>query len=137
MGELCSPTIDALVVPDSDVWVRFGRGVEALVPAGTVLEVSCSAVGAPDDLKLAEPLVMSIGDAWLRLSNDRLRFLSSLAKVRVSKAILHPDGSVDLEGGARRGLDRAARGGLDQASKRLSKLVRSAPQFSKVRQFLD
>lgn len=137
VGELSSPAIDALVVPDGDLWVRFGGGMELLVPSGSVLEVSSSAAGPPDDLKLTRPLVVSIGDAWLRLSHERLRFLSSLAKVRISGATLHPDGSVDLEGGARKGLDLAVRGGLSRASERLSKMVKSSPQFRMVREFLD
>jgi hypothetical protein len=137
LGEIDSPSIDALAVPDGDLWMRFGRGIEVLIPAGSVLEFSCAAVGPPTDLTLAGPLVIvSVGDAWVRLSNDKLRFLSSLARVRISRAILHPDGSVDLEGGARRGLDRAVRSGLNRASARFSKLVKHAPQFSIVRDFL-
>jgi hypothetical protein len=101
------------------------------------LEFTSVAVGPAADLKLDRPLVVSVGNAWVCLSHDRLRFLSSLARVRISKAVLHPDGSVALEGGARRGLDRAARGGLNRASERLSNLVKSAPQFSMVRAFLD
>ncbi len=136
MRGLANPTVEALAVPDGDLWMRFGGGMEVLIPAGSVLEVTGAAVGPPDDLKLTEPLVVSIDDAWLRLSHNRLRFLSSLARVRISKAVLHPDGSVNLEGGARLGLNRAVRGGLVRASERLSTLVRSAPQFSMVRAFL-
>jgi hypothetical protein len=136
VAELNSPSIEARAVPDGDLWVAFGGGVEVRIPAGSMLEVSGSAVGDPDNLTLGSPLVVSIGDAWLRLSKRHFGYLSRLAKVRITRATLHPDGSVDIEGGARRGLDRAVRGGLERASARVSTLVRSAPQFSLVRAFL-
>jgi len=131
-----SPSIEATAIPDGDLWMRFGGGLEVRVPAGSVLEVSGAAVGAPDDLTLVAPLVVSIGDAWLRVSSGHLGYLSRLARVRITRATLHPDGSVAIEGGARRGLDLAVRRGLDRASSQLSRLVKSAPQFSIVRSFL-
>ena len=56
--------------------------------------------------------------------------------VRIDGATLHPDGSVHLEGGARGGLDRVVRNGLQQASASLSRLVRSSPRFARFRVFL-
>lgn len=136
VAELISPSIEARAVPDGDLWVTFGGGVEVRIPAGSMLEVSGAAVGEPDNLTLGSPLVVSIGDAWLRVSKGHFGYLSRLAKVRITRATLHPDGSVAIEGGARPGLDRAVRGGLDRASARMSTLVKNAPQFSLVRAFL-
>jgi len=81
--------------------------------------------------------VVSTGDAWLRISKGHLGYLSRLARVRIRRATLHPDGSVAIEGGGRRGLDRAVRRGLLEASAQLSNLVKSAPQFSGIREFLE
>ena len=132
---------DAWALADHEVQVGLGRGlgrrVELGIPSGACVRLRGESLGPPSKLVLAAPLSVSVGGAWIRLGGDRrVRWLSSLARVRVERAVLHPDGRVALDGGARRLLNRAARGGLAHASDRISDLVRHSPHFGRVRTFL-
>lgn len=127
---------DLVAHADQQLLVRFGPGVEVAIRRGTTVSVCGLAAGPPHAMVLSGPLELDAGDAWICLSRDKLRWLSSLARVRVARAVLHPDGQVRLHGGARPGLNRAVRGGLAQASTRLSELVRFSPRFSRIRGFL-
>lgn len=136
VSELWDLDVSAWAIARGDVHLRLAPGMEVDFPGGRV-SVCGSAVGPPDRMVLAGPLEFSAGHATVRLSGtDRLRWLSSLARIRVDRAVLHPDGRVALEGGARRGFDTAVRAGLKSASEALSSLVRSSPRFSVVRTFL-
>ena len=127
---------DLVAHADQQLVVRFGPGVEVAIQRGTTVTVCGRAVGPPHAMVLSGPLELDAGDAWICLSQRKLRWLSSLARVRVARAVLHPNGQVRLHGGARPGLDRAVRGGLAQASSRLSELVQFSPRFSRIRGFL-
>lgn len=140
-GAMWDLEADAWAISDHEVEVGFGRGlgrvVEFGIPAGTYVRLRGESVGPPSKPVLSAPLSLSVGGAWIRLGGDRrVRWLSSLARVRVERAILHPDGRVALDGGARRILNRAARGGLAHASARISELVQHSPRFVRVRSFL-
>lgn len=126
----------AEVVPDGEVVVKFQAGVQATIAADAVLTVQGCASGSPDALTLSEPLVLQVDGEGLRLSHRRFHRLANLARLRIERASLSPEGEVQLEGGANGGLDRLVRGGLHRASARLSELVRSSPKFSRVRRFL-
>jgi hypothetical protein len=117
--------------------LRFGSAIGVHIPARAWMTASGSAAGPPHALLLSGPLQLAAGEAQLQLlGGRRLRWLSSLASVRLGRAVLHPDGRVALEGGARRGLDRAVRRGLGHAAEQLSQLVRYSPRFRRVRTFL-
>lgn len=128
--------VQARVIPDGELVVTFASGVDVSVPGNQLLTVQGAATGPASALRLSAPLVVSVHGATIRLNHNQLRWLGALARVTVHRATLHPDGRVDLEGGGRTGLDRAVRGGLQQASARLSRLVRSSPRFASVRAFL-
>jgi hypothetical protein len=121
--------------PDGDLLVRLGHGVEVAVPAGVPLTISGATTGPAAALQLSEPLVVRFGGEGLRISHDAFRAFSRLACVRLSRATLHPDGSVALESGPRV-VDAALKAPLQRASARLSEIVRRSPKFSRVRTFL-
>jgi len=119
--------------PDGDVVLRLGGGVEVRVASHVRLTLDGAAEGPADDLRLCRPVEIGFGGDGIRLHHGKLEWLSRLASVRVAHATLHPDGSVDLEGGANPGFDAAVKGGLHTASASLSALVRRSPG---VRRFL-
>jgi hypothetical protein len=124
------------VVPDGELLVKFQHGVQAVLNASAVVTLTGAASGPPDNLTLSRAVEMAVDGEGLRLSHRRFRRLSSLASLRLEGASLLPDGEVRLRGGASRGIDRVVRGGLEQASARLSDLVRRSPRFARVRSFL-
>lgn len=128
--------VAAEALPDGELLVRFGTGLEVSIPASATLAVRGASVGPPNALRMSAPLVVSVDGAHVRIGVRHLRWLGALARIRVHRATLHPDGSVQLEGGARSGIDGAVRSGLTQVSARLSTLVRSSPRFARVRAFL-
>lgn len=136
VDELSDVEVEARAVPDGELVLTLVSGVEVTIPADHLLAVRGAAVGPAHALRLSAPLVVSVQGATIRLNHDQLRWLGVLARICVHRATLHPDGRVDLEGGGRSGLDRAVRGGLQHASARLSRLVRSSPRFERVRAFL-
>lgn len=119
--------------PDGDVVLRLAGGVELRVAEGVGLSIDGAARGPADDLHLWRPVEIGFGGEGIALHHGKLEWLSRLACVRVAHATLHPDGSVDLEGGAGPGFDAAVKGGLQTASAGLSALVRRSPG---VRRFL-
>ena len=131
------PDVRARAMPRGEVVVRFVHGVSFTIPERHTITVHGAAEGPPDQLKLARSLVFSVEGAGIRLEHRQMRWLASLAGIRVTRAMLHPDGSIDLHGGARPGLERAVRGGLLQASAGLSRLVRNSPDYHRVRAFLN
>jgi hypothetical protein len=133
---LADVRIQAEATPAAELSLRFPAGVEVLVPNDEPLVVTGATRGPASELVLCAPLELSIGGAGVRLSHRQLRWLASAVQVAVSSARLHPNGSVDLEGGTRGKLGRLVQGGLDVAGEQLSELVRTAPQFERVRSFL-
>lgn len=128
--------VQAEADPDGDVVVQLGGGIEVALAEGVGLTLRAATLGPPDALQLCAPVELGFGGDGMRLSHDGLRFLSRLASVKIERAMLHPDGSVDLQGSGRPGLDRAVRGGLHTASASLSTLVRRSPRFRRVRDLL-
>lgn len=129
-------TAEAEVRPDGEVLVKFQHGVQATLSAGTTVRIAASAQGPAHALQLCAPLTMQVDGEGVRLTHKRFRRLASLAGVRIEGATLDPDGRVRLRGGAEGRLDRLVRGGLAQASDRLSDLVRKSPRFARVRHLL-
>lgn len=127
----------AEVLPDGEVVVKFQHGVQATIAADAVLTVQGCAAGPPEGLTLSEALTLEVDGEGLRLSHQRFHRLANLARLRIERASLSPDGEVKLHGGANAGLDRLVRGGLHRASARLSELVRKSPKFARVRRFLN
>jgi hypothetical protein len=128
--------LEAQAEPDGEVVVQFQVGVELFLSAGVLLDIRGAAMGPPDGLRLARPLTASFGGEGIRISHEQFKLLSRLASVRVRRATLHPDGRVKLEASATRGLNTAVRGGLHKVSKRVSTLVRTSPNYARVRTFL-
>lgn len=121
--------VDARAWSDVDLVVKLGHGLEARLPAGELVTLRAVTLGPPDDPRLVEVLDANIGGAGVRFSLERARWLTSLARVNIHRASLHPSGQVDLEG---RGL-----GLLRTASHHVSDLIRRSPRFARVRALLD
>ena len=77
-----------------------------------------------------------MADQGIRVTHGRAPGLSKVARVRVHRFALPPDGSVHLDGAGRGMLDFAISSGLRQASSRLSALIRESPRFERLRAFL-
>ena len=133
---LSDVVFDAKARPVGELLVRLPAGVHVVVPANDTLHARGASQGPPHALQLSEPLEVHAGGEGIRLSHRHFRWLARLARVRISVATLHPDGNVRLEGGASSGLDRAVRKGLRRTSSSLSSLVRTSPQFQRLRRFL-
>lgn len=121
--------------PGQELLVKLAGGVEATVGATDVVTLKGATVGPPGQPLLDAPLVCTVGGAGLRVSHKKLRWLSTLAMVRIQEASLHPCGRVDLQADTPAGLHRLGRG-LDRVSARLSEVVRRSPRFARVRAFL-
>jgi len=117
---------------EADLLVKVARGVEATVPAREPVVVTGTTSGPPSQPLLDAPLVVRVGGTGVRVSHRRLQWISSLARVRLMEATLHPDGKVALHADAR---GRRMRG-LQRVSDRLSEVVRDSPRFARVRRFL-
>ena len=128
-------SVEVAAWPDRDLVVKLSGGVEATVRAGDVVTVRGHTAGPPASPLLDAPLTVTVGGAGLRVSHEKLRWLASLALVRIQEASLHPDGTVDLHADTRGGLHRVG-GGLRRVSERLSEVVRESPRFARVRAFL-
>mgnify|MGYP000029132426 CR=1 FL=1 len=129
-------TVDVAAWPGQELLVKLSGGVEATVGATDVVTLKGATRGPPGSPLLDAPLVCTVGGSGLRVSHQKLRWLSALAKVRIQEASLHPCGRVDLQADTRAGLHRMGRG-LDRVSQRLSEVVRRSPRFARVRAFLQ
>lgn len=128
--------VEARAEPDGELLLQVGLGVRVTIPPGVMLTVTGASVGPPDQLQLCEPLNVGFGGEGLRLTHDQFRWLARLAAIRLQRATLNPDGTIDLEGRAARGVDMAVRAPLQRVSAGLSHLVRHSPKFKRVRSFL-
>ncbi len=128
-------SVEVAAWPGQELLVKLAGGVEATVSATDVVTLKGTTVGPPGQPLLDAPLVCTVGGAGLRISHQKLRWLSTLAMVRIQEASLHPCGRVDLQADTPVGLHRVGRG-LDRVSERLSEVVRRSPKFARVRAFL-
>lgn len=124
--------VRAEATSERELLVKIAKGVEATLPAHERVVVKGVTLGTPTEPLLDAPLVVTVGGTGVRVSHRRLQWLSSLARVRLVEATLHPDGKVALQGDA---LGRRMRG-LQRVSDRLSEVVRQSPKFARVRAFL-
>jgi hypothetical protein len=129
-------SVEVAAWPGQELLVKLSGGVEATVGATDVVTLKGTTCGPPGQPLLDAPLVCTVGGSGLRVSHQKLRWLSTLAKVRIQEASLHPCGRVDLQADTRVGLHRVGRG-LDRVSQRLSEVVRRSPRFARVRAFLQ
>lgn len=127
--------VEAEAHTDRDLIVKLSHGVEATLPADEVVSVRGSTFGPPAQPLLDAPLVVTVGGTGVRVSHRRMQWLSSLARLSLQEATLHPDGKVALQAQGRGGLQRVG-GGLQRVSDRLSEVVRRSPRFARVRAFL-
>ena len=128
-------SVEVAAHTERDLIVKVSKGVEATLPAHHVVTLRGGTQGPPEQPLLAAPLVVSVAGTGVRLSHAKLRWLSTLAKVRLQEAQLHPNGRVALHAHARGGSQRLG-GGLHRVSERLSEVVRRSPRFARVRAFL-
>lgn len=128
-------SVEVAADTDRDLLVKISQGVEATLPASEVVTVRGCMAGPPDQPQLSAALVVSVAGTGVRLSHAKARWLSSLARVRLQEARLHPDGRVALHANTRGGAHRLG-GGLQRVSERLSEVVRKSPRFARVRAFL-
>jgi hypothetical protein len=113
----------------------FAAGLRLEVPAGREVWLRGQLTGPPEAPRLRTPVVLAVEGEGLRLRLPGPAWLGG-AEVRLAEAALHPDGSVQLEGGASGTLDRWVRSGLPAAARALSSMVRTSPRFERVRGFL-
>ncbi len=130
-------SIEITVRTDGEVVLELGNGLQATLADGGSITLKATAEGAPDAPRLVEPLEVDVADHGIRVTHARAPGLSRMARVRVHRFALHPDGHVQLDGGGRGLLDVAVGSGLRRASTRLSDLVRESPRFALLRAFLQ
>lgn len=128
--------LDVDVRTDGEVVLDLGNGLHATLADGGSIAMRATAHGTPAAPRLAEPLQVHIADRGIRVTHGNAPGLSRVARVRVHRLDLHPDGSVHLDGGGRGMLDFAVSSGLRRASSRLSALIRESPRFERLRGFL-
>ncbi|HHO53517.1 MAG TPA: hypothetical protein ENK18_22270 [Deltaproteobacteria bacterium] len=136
VDQLHDASIRAEAHTEGDLLVKVGHGIEAIVFGGGVVTLTAVVQGPPEDPRLASALEARVGGAGIRVSHSSARWLSALAKIRIHRVSLHPDGSVQLEGGGRGLVDLAVMRGLRRASTRITDLVKQSPRFERVRAFL-
>jgi len=136
LAHLSDIHVNAHARPDGDSVVRLPEGIEVRLTHDDEIAVHARASGPPSALVLAAPLKLRFGAQGIQLDHESARWLARLAGVRIRSAALHPDGRVELNGSATKGLNHVLRGGLRSASSHLSGLVRRSPRFHRVRAFL-
>ncbi|MBT3219498.1 MAG: hypothetical protein HN348_10435 [Proteobacteria bacterium] len=128
LGDLA---VRATVEADGRLLVQYGPGFEVRLADGAMVTIKGACRGTPSTLRLCRPLEVHCRGDGLSISHKQLKRLAKLAKVRIEKATLHPDGSVRLEGGAIAPLRGAVRGGLHTTARQLSRLVRRTPAIKR------
>lgn len=136
LDQLHDLALDIQVRTDGEVVVELGNGLNATLADGGAITLRAAAQGTPAAPRLAAPLQVDVADHGIRVTHGRAPGLSRVARVRVHRFALHPDGSVHLDGAGRGMLDFAVSTGLRRASDRLSALVRDSPRFERLRAFL-
>jgi hypothetical protein len=119
---------------DAPWLLKLGGGLSLDIRREALVELRGATRGDASQIRLCEPVEIRCADVTVQLGSGQFRALSRLAKVKLTGATLHPDGSVDLQGGSRRVLDRAIQGGLSRASRGISSFVR---QNVRMRRFLS
>jgi len=119
----------------SAAWqLSLGGGLSLDIRKDALVGLKGATRGDAAGLRLCEPMEIRCEDVTVQLGSGQFRALSRLARVQLTGATLHPDGSVRLKGGSRRGLNRAIQGGLSRASRGISSIVR---QNVRLRGFLS
>lgn len=128
--------IDLEVHTDGEVVIDLGSGLQATLADGGSIALRAAAHGSPEAPRLVEPLEVDVADHGIKVTHARAPGLSRMARVRVHRFALHPDGTVHLDGGGTGVLDFAVSSGLRRASSRLASLIRESPRFERLRAFL-
>ena len=120
------------VLPTSD----FDGGPEQIDTASFEELLDTAVTYAGDWELLATALEVRVDGSGIRVRHEQARWLDSLARIRIRRVSLHPDGQVEFDGGASGMMDWAVRSGLERASSRISELVKDSPRFERLRTFL-
>ena len=123
--------VDANAVPEGQLVVRFGFGLQLGIAETREVRARGAAEMNGLELRLSRPLEITCDGDGIVVGHRRFDVINRLARVRIAKATLHPDGLVELDGGASRPLNRAVRGGLRQTSRHLSDFVRRSPALGR------
>jgi hypothetical protein len=134
LGALSNLRIELTARANAAWQLDLGGGVSLDIRRDALVELKGATLGDAARIQLCEPMEIRCEDVTVQLGSGQFRALSRLARVRLTGATLHPDGSVRLKGGSRRGLNRAIQGGLSRASRGISNIVR---QNVRIRRFLS
>ncbi|MEN0064772.1 MAG: hypothetical protein AAGA48_21685 [Myxococcota bacterium] len=121
---------------DGELQVSLGHGIEASVPAEGVVTLSAVVEGPPDAVVLATAVEVSVAGQGIGVRHQQARWLDGLARIRIRRVSLHPNGEVELDGSGAGVMDWAVTNGLRRASSRITELVRDSPRFERLRAFL-
>lgn len=121
---------------DGSLQVVLGHGIEATIPEQGVVSLSAVVEGPPEAPVLAGALEVRVDGSGIGVRHRQARWLDALAKIRIRRVSLHPDGQVEFDGGAAGVMDWAVTSGLKQASSRITELVKGSPRFERLRAFL-
>jgi len=139
-----APIVDALhdvgicveARTDVEARVSLGHGIEATIPESGTISLSAAVEGPPDAPVLAAALEVRVDGTGIGVRHRQARWLDSLARIRIRRVSLHPDGQVEFDGGAAGVMDWAVTDGLRRASNRITELVKDSPRFERLRAFL-
>lgn len=121
---------------DSEVQVSLGRGIEATIPKDGTISVTAVVEGPPETPVLAGTLEVRVDGTGIGVRHRQARWLDALARIRIRKVSLHPDGQVEFDGGGAGVMDWAVTNGLKRASSSITALVKDSPRFERLRTFL-
>ncbi|MEO0602684.1 MAG: hypothetical protein AAF211_14675 [Myxococcota bacterium] len=138
------PVIDALhdvgicveARTDHEVQVTLGHGIEATIPQDGTITMSAAVEGPPETPVLAAALHVQVDGTGIGVRHRQARWLDGLARIRIRRVSLHPDGQVEFDGGAAGMMDWAVTNGLKRASSSITELVKDSPRFERLRAFL-
>lgn len=121
---------------DEEVRVTLGHGIEATIPQDGTISLSAVVEGPPETPVLAAALEVRVDGSGIGVRHEQARWLDGLARIRISRVALHPDGQVELAGGGAGVMDWAVSSGLKRASSQITGLVKDSPRFERLRAFL-
>jgi len=121
---------------DTEVEVTLGHGIEATIPKNGTISLSAAVEGPPETPVLAAALEVNVDGSGIGVRHSQARWLDSIARIRISRVSLHPDGQVEFDGGGTGVMDWAVNDGLRRASSRITELVKASPRFERLRSFL-
>ncbi len=121
---------------DDEVQVMLGHGIEATIPENGTISLSAAVEGPPETPVLAATVEVRVDGTGIGVRHSQARWLDSLARIRINRVSLHPDGQVEFDGGAAGVMDWAVTSGLKRASSSITSLVRESERFERLRSFL-